>query len=72
MLASSSGASTSSSTQKGLGRIVEDREEQGESGERPLAARHQRHRLQALAAGLGHQLHAGVERVSALLGLHQS
>src|SRR5438034_180417 len=50
---------------------IEDREEERQSGQRALATREQRHGLQALAAGLGHQLDAGVERIAALLSLDE-
>ena len=51
--------------------VVEDGEEQRESRERPLAAGHQGHRLEPLAAGLRHQLDAGLERILAGLALDQ-
>ena len=63
MLASSSGASTSSSTQKGLGLIVEDRHQQRHGGQRLLAAGEQQHVLQLLAGGRGDDVDAGFGQV---------
>src|SRR2546425_4392758 len=50
---------------------IEDREEKRQPGQRALATREQRHGLQTFASGLGHQVHAGVERIAALLGLDE-
>src|SRR6267378_4300694 len=50
---------------------VEDREHEGEPSERALTAREERHGLEPLASRLRHQLHTGVQRVSALFCLHQ-
>src|SRR2546430_2090174 len=50
---------------------VEDREQERQAGQRALTAGEQRHGLQAFAPGLGHQLHAGVERVAALFRLDE-
>src|SRR5262249_13071787 len=52
--------------------VVEDREEQRQPGERLLAAREERNRLEALAARLSDHLDPGLERVAALGRLHQT
>ena len=62
MLASSSGASISSSRQNGLG-VLEQAEHQRDGGQRLLAAREQLDALQALARRLGNDLDAALERI---------
>jgi hypothetical protein len=64
-LASSSGASTSSSMQKGEGLSSEDGEHQGHGGQRLLAAGQQVDGAVALAGRARHDGDAGVEQVLA-------
>src|SRR5262245_29756610 len=55
------------------GPVVEDREEQGQSRERPLPAGHERHSLEALTPRLRHQFDAQLQGVFfALLGRHHA
>ena len=63
MLASSSGASISSSRQNGLGLYLKMREHQRDRRQRLLAARQQLHALQALAGRLRDDLDAALERI---------
>ena len=51
---------------------VKDREQQRQAREGTLSAGKERHRLEPLAARLGHELDAGVERVATFLGFDQS
>ena len=50
---------------------VEDREQEGQSGQGALTTGEQRHGLQALAPRLRHQVDARVEGIAAFFGLHE-
>src|SRR5262245_48298316 len=52
--------------------VIEDREEQREPGQRALATREQRDRLQPLASRLGHELDTRIQGIAAFLGLDQA
>ncbi len=67
MLASSRAASTSSSTQNGLGLAAEDGQKHGHAGERFFAAAKKRDAARLLARRPGDDLDAGVENIHALL-----
>ena len=69
-LVSSSGASTSSSTQKGAGWILEDADQQRERGEGLLSAREQEDVLQLLARRRGDEVDAGLVAVLGVGELH--
>ena len=62
-MASSSGASTSSSTQIGAGLVRNTAKISASRGQRLLAAGEQRHGLRLLARRAGEDLEAGLERI---------